>query len=91
MSFILAHVANCGQGESGALEIDGIPVDGGQLVGDTLVLTLSNNSTVNIPLSQGTIDLSSLTPLQTQALSTALRGNSVADSFGNIAGYLLPP
>jgi len=66
-------------------------VNDGEVIGDTLVLTLADLSTVNIPLIGGgsTIDFSLLTPAQVTALSTSLRGNLLCDLNNNPTGYLL--
>ena len=78
-------------GGNGNQVIDGV-INGGQVIGDTLVITDTNGGTVNIPLigNGSGIDFSTLIPVHVTALATALRGNLVLDLANNPTGYLLP-
>lgn len=62
----------------------------GNVVGNTLVLSLSNGSTTNIPLPSGGVDFTNLTQVQLDALLNSIRGELVLDITGTPRGYLLP-
>jgi len=64
----------------------------GVLVGETLILTMSDQSTVNIPLTGlgGSIDFNNLTAAQKSALLQCVRGDLVCDAFSNDMGFLVP-
>lgn len=66
-------------------------IEGGSVVGETLVLNLAPNGTVNIPLVgvERAIDFNNLSGLQKEALIGCIRGPLVDDAFGVPIGYLL--
>lgn len=64
---------------------------GGQIQGQTLILTQTSFGNVNIPLIgiERAINFTNLTGLQKQALAECIRGDLVADAFDEPLGYLI--
>lgn len=74
----------------GSGEADEVCIEGGEIVGNTLVIQCDSGS-VNIPLEgvECAINFENLKPIQIAALRVAIRGDLVCDAFDNPLGHLV--